>query len=121
MIRAENIGFKYTCGRVVLSEINFSLNDGEIAAILGNNGAGKSTLLKCLLGILPCKTGTVYIDNSDISKMTPLEISRCAAFVPQKENAPRIGVYESVLLGRKPHMRFGPSLQDKEIAEQIIE
>ena len=66
MIRAENIGFKYKCGRVVLSEINFSLNDGEIAAILGNNGAGKSTLLKCLLGILPCKTGTVYIDNSDI-------------------------------------------------------
>ena len=50
MIRAENIGFKYKCGRVVLSEINFSLNDGEIAAILGNNGAGKSTLLKCLLG-----------------------------------------------------------------------
>ena len=47
MIRAENIGFKYKCGRVVLSEINFSLNDGEIAAILGNNGAGKSTLLKC--------------------------------------------------------------------------
>lgn len=121
MIRAEKLGFKYKCGRVVLSGIDFSLNRGEVAAVLGNNGAGKSTLLKCLIGILPCKTGTVYIDNLDISKMTILEISRNVAFVSQKEDAPRIGVYESVLLGRKPHMKFAPSRHDKEIADKVIE
>ncbi len=48
ILSVRGLAFKYT-SRSVLKDINFSVEKGECAALLGTNGAGKSTLLKCML------------------------------------------------------------------------
>src|SRR3977135_927418 len=46
-------------GRLVLSQVNFTLRDGEIVAVLGKSGSGKSTFLRILAGLLPPSEGRV--------------------------------------------------------------
>lgn len=52
-----------------LSEVSISVNQGEIAALLGSNGAGKSTLLKTVSGLLHPKKGSIRFLGEDISRL----------------------------------------------------
>ena len=51
--------------KIILKDISFTLEEGEILGLLGPNGAGKSTLMKCLLGIEEYDTGRISIDSVD--------------------------------------------------------
>lgn len=69
MIRVENVNYKYKNSSCVLfQDLNFSINEGEIVAIVGQNGSGKSTIGKLLSGIIQVKKGQIFIDDIDISK-----------------------------------------------------
>lgn len=69
MIRVENVFFKYKGNDYnTLNGLNFSVNDGEIIAIVGKNGSGKSTIGKLISGITKLKDGKIIIDDLDISK-----------------------------------------------------
>ena len=65
MIKIENVSFKYE-DEYVLKDLNFSVNEGEIIAIVGKNGSGKSTIGKLVSGIIKLKEGHIYIDDIDI-------------------------------------------------------
>ncbi|MCB1031681.1 MAG: ATP-binding cassette domain-containing protein, partial [Acidimicrobiales bacterium] len=54
----------------VLSQLDLSVNEGEVAVILGANGAGKTTTLRAICGILESVTGEIVFDGVDISKMS---------------------------------------------------
>lgn len=70
MINLEDITFKYKDSGEILKNISFSINDGEIVAIVGKNGSGKSTLGKVISGIIKLKKGKIIIDGEDITKKT---------------------------------------------------
>lgn len=65
MVEVKNINKKYY-NQVVLNNISFSLNKGEIVGFLGPNGAGKSTMMKILTGYTLPNDGCVKIDGDDI-------------------------------------------------------
>ena len=71
-------------GKDLLSDVSFSLDAGEIVAILGSNGAGKSELVLGVAGILPTRSGQVRVDGKDICGKSP-DIMRAAgvAAVPE--------------------------------------
>ena len=119
MITAENLRFKYNSYEV-LKGISLHIQSGEISFILGPNGSGKSTLLKCLAYILKPK-GTVYIDKEEISRLPRREVAKRIGYLPQRETANELTVFETVLLGRKPHMSWGPSKRDIETVKRIIQ
>jgi urea transport system ATP-binding protein len=68
----------------VLHGMNFTIKPKEIVAILGRNGMGKTTLMKSLMGILPTKSGSAKLGDTEISKMKSFQrVSTGMGFVPQ--------------------------------------
>ena len=77
----------YGNGPDIINTCSISANKGEIVAILGPNGAGKSTAMKAMLGLLNLKSGSVFLDGNDISKISPQErVKQGVSFVPQTRN-----------------------------------
>jgi ABC-type polysaccharide/polyol phosphate transport system ATPase subunit len=79
---------------VALKDVSFTVDKGEVVAILGRNGAGKSTLLKVLAGVLPPTKGTSKVQGN-IAPMIELG----AGFHPEVTGAENVLFY-SVLMGR---------------------
>jgi ABC-2 type transport system ATP-binding protein len=79
---------------MALKDVSFSVNKGEVLAILGRNGAGKSTLLKILAGVLPPTKGTRKVEGS-IAPMIELG----AGFHPEMTGSENVLFY-SALMGR---------------------
>ena len=77
----------YVNGPDIITSCSINVNRGEIVAILGPNGAGKSTAMKAMLGLLNLKSGSVLIDNEDISNLNPQDrVKKGISFVPQTRN-----------------------------------
>ncbi len=76
MIKSEDLSFEYIKDSLegerevvkALKSVNINIEEGEFVAILGHNGSGKSTFAKCLNGLLPVKSGVLYVNGLDIKK-----------------------------------------------------
>ncbi len=107
----------------MISDMSFSLREGELCGLLGPNGSGKSTLLRTILDIGPSWSGSVRICGLDSAALGRLERARKVSFLPQEYNiASRLTVRETVLLGRHPHRPpwQGDSEEDLEIAAECM-
>ncbi len=68
MLQVENINVFY--GNIhAIRDISFSVNDGEVVALIGANGAGKSTTLKTVSGLLPSRTGSITFLGQNIDRV----------------------------------------------------
>ena len=119
ILELKNIEFAYN-GSPVLRGIEFAVREGELVSILGVNGAGKSTLLKCINGILKPQKGEIFIDHTDIKRASRTEIAKVLAYVPQRSEQSFITVFDAVLLGRKPYIKWDVTKNDIEITERVL-
>jgi iron complex transport system ATP-binding protein len=88
-------------GKPVLDSVSFSAGAGEAIALLGPNGSGKSTLLKTLCGTLRPLGGRAALQGIELGQLTPREIARRVAYVPQDENVSfPFSVRDMVTMGR---------------------
>lgn len=79
MIEVKNVSKVYKMGKervTALDDVSLKINDGEFVAIVGPSGSGKSTLMHLVGGLDTPTTGSVYIDNKDISKLRDKEMSK---------------------------------------------
>lgn len=91
----------------VLEGINFCVERGAFAGILGPNGSGKTTLLRCLSRVLKPRRGTVLLEDRDLYRESPRRVARRMAVVPQESGAAfSFTVGEVVLMGRFPHLKM---------------
>lgn len=120
MIEIKNLSFSYG-KQVILDNVSFSAQSGECVGIMGNNGAGKSTLITCINRILKPKAGEVLIDGKSVWRMSRNEMARTIAYVAQKNEMNHATVFDCVLLGRKPYMKWGVSKEDIDLCEAVIE
>jgi len=83
MLRVEKASVAY--GRVMgLREVSLVVNDGEIVTIIGANGAGKSSLLNAISGVVPLKSGSIWLDGRQISGLSCHKLVRLGlAYVPE--------------------------------------
>jgi len=84
-----------------LREVSFDVPTGKVTALLGRNGVGKTTLLKCLMGVVPVRSGKIDFLGEDITTAPPhLRVRRGIGYVPQgREIFPRLTVEENLLMG----------------------
>ncbi|MFH6999399.1 ATP-binding cassette domain-containing protein [Flavobacterium sp. FlaQc-57] len=68
MIKVENLSRKFN-STIVLENINFLIEKGELAVIYGRNGAGKTTLIKCLAGFIKVNNGAINLVPNDKKKI----------------------------------------------------
>ena len=110
---------QYYGGSHILRGLSFETTPGEITCLLGRNGVGKTTLLKCLMGIIPAKSGTLHWQGKLINHCKPHQrVQQGIAYVPQgREIFPRLTVEENLLMGLS---RFSGS-QAKSVPEEIYE
>lgn len=120
LLRAERVSFSYEKERPVLADVSLSVAPGTFLAVLGVNGCGKSTLLSCLGGLIAPQTGTVELCGKPIARMPRLERARRLAMVEQRNQPTRLTVYDTVLLGRKPHLAGSATARDHEVVRQVL-
>lgn len=93
--------------RPLLDGLTFSVEKGEVVAVLGANGVGKTTLLRTLAGLHPAAAGTLHIAGRDIAPLTALERAKRVAFMTSDDAAlESLSVREVVATGRYPHHRW---------------
>lgn len=114
----DNLRFAYN-GRSVLEHVDFRLAPGEIIAVLGVNGAGKSTLLKCINRILRPE-GRLVLAGKDLTNMSLGDLARRFGYVPQHANGECLTVFDAVLLGRKPHIKWNAGEYDLKVVERVM-
>ncbi len=120
ILSVSGIHFSYN-SESILRDVSFQMNPGQILGILGVNGAGKSTLLKCLNRILRPQMGTVLLDETEILRLKRNEIAKRIAYVPQRYDQESLTIFDAVLLGRKPHMKWGPTHHDISVVEDVLQ
>lgn len=123
IIRLEALSAGYET-KAVVSDVNISINRGEIVTIIGVNGAGKSTLLKTIAGILPRVAGKIIIDGTDIGDMDSQVLARkIAILLTDKINADYMTVSDIVATGRYAYTgRLGLLTEDdrKAISDALV-
>jgi ABC-type branched-subunit amino acid transport system ATPase component len=71
----------------ILHGVSVAVNKGEMVAVIGPNGAGKSTLLKTMFGLLPVRSGSVFLKGQDVTNQPPhVLVQDGLSYVPQVEN-----------------------------------
>ena len=111
-------------GKPLIKEINIQLNKGEILTLIGPNGAGKSTILKSITRQLSLISGTVYLEQEQMSRMTNREVSKKLAVVLTERMRPELMTCEDVVsTGRYPYTgTLGIlSAEDKEKVKSAME
>ena len=82
-----------------LQGLNLHLNDGDFVTVIGGNGAGKSTMLNAIAGVWPVDSGSIVIDDIDVTKQ------------PEYKRAKYIGrVFQDPMMGTAANMQIEENL-----------
>ncbi|PWR70205.1 ABC transporter ATP-binding protein [Methanospirillum stamsii] len=120
-LKVKDLVFSYSSTRI-LDEVSLELEGSEILGILGPNGAGKSTLIRCINKILNPQSGIITFNDTNINTMTRMEIAKNLGYVPQTSTNPfPATVFDTILMGRRPHCGWRNSPGDIKKTLEILE
>ncbi len=102
-------------GENIIHGCDIEVDRNQIVVIVGPNGAGKSTAMKAMLGMISLKEGSLILDGSDISKLTPQDrVAAGIAFVPQTMN-----IFSELTV--EENLEMGAFLRENNVKETIEE
>lgn len=123
-IKVENLFGGYS-GEPVLTDVSFTVEQGEFFGILGPNGSGKTTLLKMISGVLPFLKGSIFVGDRSIQSFSAKELAQVIAVLSQHSSqAFSYTVKETVALGRYAHKKglFQTwSQKDEEVVQEVMQ
>jgi urea transport system ATP-binding protein len=92
---------QYYGGSHILRNVGFEAPPGKVTALLGRNGVGKTTLLRCLMGLVPCASGSIAFEGHELTRAPSYRrVQAGIGYVPQgREIFPRLTVQENLQMG----------------------
>ncbi|WP_078430526.1 ABC transporter ATP-binding protein [Alkalihalobacterium alkalinitrilicum] len=105
-------GYKKT---QIIRDLQLTVPAGAVTCLLGRNGVGKTTLMKSIMGILPVFSGTVSLDNEQLSGLKPFQIAQKGiAYAPQDAAIfPQLTVEQNLsLVIKKEQFKERPEIFD---------
>lgn len=107
-VQFDNISKRFG-GTTALDNVSFSVQDGEIHAVIGENGAGKSTLMGILSGVLAKDSGRIFVAGKEIVFRTAVDAQRegISTVYQEPHLVPHMTVAENIFLGREPTRGLG--------------
>lgn len=100
-IEFKNISYKYKDSeKQAIDDLSLKIQPGSNVVITGANGAGKSTLFKLLLGLYPCATGKILIDNQDLQTLDVTWWQQQIGWVAQEPYIFGVSIRENITMGR---------------------
>ncbi|MGE0566741.1 MAG: ABC transporter ATP-binding protein [Bacteroidia bacterium] len=122
MIQLKEVNIGYTKKgkqELLVSNISFSISEGEVIALLGPNGSGKSTLLKSIIGTIPLLSGEVLIESINLKEVESFEKAKLVSIVTtERVGGFNLTVRDFVSFGRYPYLSNSKELNAND--EKIV-
>lgn len=129
MLTIDHVSKSFNIGTVnekkALDRINLHLAPGDFVTVIGGNGAGKSTMLNLIAGVYTCDTGSIMLDNVNITKQPEYQRAKLLGRVfqdPMRGTAGDMGIEENLAMayrrGKKRGLSWGITNPER---EQYIE
>lgn len=100
-ITFDHVGFAYKSGETVLSDVSFTVRQGEVTALVGPSGGGKTTVSRLAVRFWDNQKGKITVGGMDISKIDPEKLMTLYSIVFQDVTLFNNTIMENIRLGRK--------------------
>ncbi|MEM9955412.1 MAG: ABC transporter ATP-binding protein [Chloroflexota bacterium] len=123
MINIDTLSLSYDGKTIIITELDLSIKEGTVTALVGSNGCGKSTLLRGISRLLKPMKGSVHLDGQSVHSMKAKELAKQMGILPQSPTAPEgLTVRELVAQGRYPHQSWFQqwSKEDEDIVQDAL-
>jgi osmoprotectant transport system ATP-binding protein len=119
MIRLENVTKSY--GRITaVNDLTMEVKEGEFAVLLGPSGCGKTTTLKMINRLINPTSGSIYVEEKDISGLNPIELRRRIGYVIQRIGLlPHMTISDNIAL--VPRLRGWPKDRRIRRADELLD
>jgi energy-coupling factor transporter ATP-binding protein EcfA2 len=120
VIQLEDVCFSYDQRNFALHEVNLTISQGELVAILGRNGSGKTTLVRHIIGLLQPDSGKVTVLGKDVSITPTHQLAKDVGFCFQNPNHQIVSftVRDEMVFGLKAH-NIDPAQHEAAIQEAL--
>lgn len=118
----ENLSVGYS-GKVLIHDINLSVEKGRILTLIGPNGSGKSTILKTITRHLEKIAGVIVLENQNLTKLSNKELAkRLSVMLTERINPELMTCEQVVAMGRYPYTNYFGTMtaQDREIVQESL-
>lgn len=120
-LRADGISKRYRSRRVV-HDLSLSISSGEVVGLLGPNGAGKTTAFYMIVGLVPCDSGRILLDETDLTALPMHRRARLGVgYLPQEASVFRGLTVEQNVLGVLETRKDLDTLGRRQALEELLE
>jgi len=106
LLELKGLNKYYENGYHAVRDVSFKLEPGKLVGLIGPNGCGKTSMMRCINKMHPMSSGDVMLDGKSVHSLMASEIAKKVANVPAElKNSFGLTVYETIMLGRYPHLK----------------